>query len=110
MNSIRKGVNVQQIKGTIGRDAPSTVIRWEKYEDTPSRGKVSKSLTSYVVKTASGKRNVLVLTTVVPIIGKTKDDGKQKPAIIKFYDYTKGGTDIVDQIMTKYSVKPKSAK
>ena len=47
MNSIRKGVNVQQIKGTIGRDVPSTVIRGEKYEYTSPREKVAKSLTLY---------------------------------------------------------------
>lgn len=28
---------------------------------------------------------------------KTRDDLKQKPAIYKFYDFTKDGTDIVDQ-------------
>ena len=27
----------------------------------------------------------------------TKDDGKEKPALYKLYDFTKGGTDIVDQ-------------
>ena len=65
----------------------------------------------YVVNTkSSGKRNVLVLSTLYPILGVTKDDGKCKPAIIKAYEYTKGGTDIVDQKMGKYSVKPKSNK
>ena len=69
------------------------------------------NVTSYVVKTkSSGKSNVLVLSTRNPILGLTKDDGKSKPAIIKFYDFTKGGTDIVDQIMEKNTVKPKSSK
>jgi hypothetical protein len=55
------------------------------------------SLHSYVVKTKSkGKKNVLVLSTIPPIMGITKDD-KKKPAIIKFYDFTKGGTDVMDQ-------------
>ena len=66
---------------------------------------------SYVVSTkSSGKRNVLVLSALKPILGLTKDDGKSKPTIIKFYDFTKGGTDIVDQIMGKHSIKPKSSK
>ena len=40
------------------------------------------SLHSYVVNTKStGKRNVLLLSTFKPILGITKDDGKQKPAI-----------------------------
>ena len=29
---------------------------------------------------------------------------------MNFYDFTKGGTDIVDQIMGKHTVKPKSSK
>ena len=69
------------------------------------------NVTSYVVNTKSlGKRNVLVLSTLNLILGLTKDDGKRKPAIFKFYDFTKGGTDIVDQIMRKHTVKPKSSK
>ena len=65
---------------------------------------------SYVVNTkSSGKRNVLVLSTLNPILGLTKDDGKSKPAIIKLYDFAKGGTDIVDQIMGKHTDKPKSS-
>ena len=47
-------------------------------------------------------------TTLNPILGLTKVDGKSKPVIINFYDFTKGGTDIVDQIMGKHTVKPKS--
>ena len=33
-----------------------------------------------------------------PLPGATRDDGYHKPAIIKLYDFTKGGTDIVDQL------------
>ena len=52
-----------------------------------------------VVKTkSSGKKNVLVMSTFDPIPDITRDDGKAKPAIIKFYDHTKGGTGIMDQI------------
>ena len=39
-----------------------------------------------------------------------KDDGKKKSAIIKLYDFTKGETDVVDQKMGNYSVKPNSSK
>ena len=38
-----------------------------------------------------------MLSTSRPLHGKTIDDGKEKPQIIKFFDFTKGGTDIVDQ-------------
>ena len=40
-----------------------------------------------------------------PLLGVTKDDGKCKPAVIKFYDFTKRGTDIMDMKMAMYSCK-----
>ena len=48
------------------------------------------------MKTKSGKKNVLLFSTMRPIIGVTKDDGKQKPGLYKLYDFTKGGTDECD--------------
>ena len=48
-----------------------------------------------------------MLSTLNAILCLTKDDGNSKPAIIKFYDFTKGGTDIVDQIMGKQIVNQK---
>ena len=33
-----------------------------------------------------------------------------KPSVMKLYDFTKGGTDVVDQRIGKYSTKPKSPK
>ena len=78
---------------------------------TGRRKKGALTMASYVVNTkSSGKPNVLVLATANTILGVTKYDGKSKPAIIKFYDYTKRDTDIVDQKMGKHSVKPKSSK
>ena len=44
------------------------------------------------------------------LLGATKDDGKEKPAIMTLYDFTKGDTDIIDERMSAYSVKPKSSK
>ena len=38
-------------------------------------------------------------------MGMTRDDGKQKPAIINFYDFTKGEADAMDQKISKYSCK-----
>ena len=49
----------------------------------------------------------MVLSTVEPLLGVTKDK-KKKPAIMKFYDFTKGGTDIIDQKMGTYTTKIKS--
>ena len=47
-------------------------------------------ITTYSVKKKStGPKNVLMLSAMRPIPRKTKDDGKSKPAIMKFYDFTK---------------------
>ena len=48
-----------------------------------------------------------MLTTTEPLLGLTTDDAKEKPALIKLYDFTKGGTDFVDQKMGFYSTKIK---
>ena len=66
-------------------------------------------LHSYVVKTKStGLRKVLLLYSMQPLLGTTKDDGKKKPAIYKLYNLTKGGTDVMDQQMATFSCKTKS--
>ena len=51
-----------------------------------------------------------MLSTAPPILGITKDDGKSKLGIYKVYDFTKGGTDIIDQRIGFYTCKPKSRK
>ena len=65
------------------------------------------NISSYVVKISKGEKAALMLSTMEPLLGVTKDDQKKKPALYKFYDFTKGGTDIVDQKMGSYTVKPK---
>ena len=65
---------------------------------------------SDVVNTKSSeKRNVLLLSTMQPILGTTKNDGKQKPSIYKLYDYTKEKTDVVDQRMASALAKRKAS-
>ena len=47
------------------------------------------SLYLYVVNSKSlGKKSVLLLSTIQPILGTEKDDGKRKPANQNLYDYT----------------------
>jgi hypothetical protein len=88
--SNKRGVP-QAVKTVDGRNNNSYKFFWEK-----NKGKFT--LHSYVVQTKSkGKKNVLVLSTMAPLFGTTIDDGKDKPAILKFYDFSKGGTDIVEQ-------------
>ena len=65
-------------------------------------------LTSYTVKTKSkGKKNVVVFSTSRPSHGKKIDDSKKKSQIIKFYDFTTGGTDIVDHLKDCYTTRLK---
>ena len=40
-----------------------------------------------------------MLSTAPPVLGITKDDGKSKLGIFKMYDFTEGGTDIINQRM-----------
>ena len=84
----------EEIKTIRNRELFSTrVFREKKKRDL--------SITSYVVPTSKSVRNVFVFTTTRPLLGVTKDDGKKKPAIIKLYDFTKGGTDEMDQQIGK---------
>ena len=66
---------------------------------------------TYTVKTKSSvKKNVLLLSTMRPLPGITKDDNKQNPSIYKFYNFPKGGTDIVDQLNDFYTTRSKSKR
>ena len=81
--SNRKGLPKEFVK-TAGRKEFSYEILWNADD-------VRMTLHSYVAKTKStGLRNVLLLSTLEPIIAVTKDDGKQKLQVYKMYDFTKG--------------------
>jgi hypothetical protein len=96
----RKGLPAE-FKSTVGREEGDYMVLFE------DKGKMS--LHSWVVNTRSaGKKNVMLLTTTNPILGKTKDDGKERPALIAFYNYAMLGTDRVDQLAQHYSVRMKS--
>jgi hypothetical protein len=64
---------------------------------------------SEIARKKSGKLiNVLLISTMTPILGLTKDT--QKPAIIELYNQTMGGTDIVDLLIVHKTVRWKSNK
>ena len=66
-------------------------------------------LTSYNLKSKSkGTKIVIALSTPRPLHGKTTDDVKEKPQIIKFNDFTKGVTDIEDQLNDYFITRSKS--
>ena len=63
-------------------------------------------ITSYTVTTKSkGKNNAAMLSTMRPMDDCIKDDDKFKPQIFKFYDFTKGGMDIVNQMNDFFTTK-----
>ena len=93
----------EEVKHVGSRDSNS----YEVFSD--KSGKLI--LNSYIVNTKSSeKRNVLLLSTMHPILGTVKDNLRLKPSIYKLYDYTKRGTDIIDQRMNFYSSKAKSRR
>ena len=99
----RRGI-LDEINIVTNREDFSQMIHFEE-------GKKDLALCSYHVKTKSkGKRNVLMLTTMRPMLGITRDDGKKKSALYKFYDFSKGGTDIVDQKKYFYMCEAMSRK
>ena len=76
------------------------------YPRNTSENLFDLSLCTYTTKSKSNrKKNVLVLSTMSPRLAVTHVDGKLKPAIIKLDDFTKEGTDIEDQKISKYSCK-----
>ena len=91
-----------EIKDVSEREIDSYNIYWD--------ASGNMNISSYVVKTSSGKRNILMLSTLRPLLFTTKDDGKKKPALYKLYDFTERGTDVVDQKDGAYSVKRKSKR
>ena len=94
----------------------------EKVFDTKNREVLSKTchfekdqkdlcLSSYTFQTKSkGKKNVVILSTTRPMYGCTKDGNKSKPQVFKFYDFTKGGTDIFDQMNDYFTTSAKSLR
>ena len=77
-----------EVKVFTGQEENSTKTYFEK------SGPIS--LTSYIVNTKSKrKKYVVVLSTIPPLLGVTKDDGKDKPTIMKLY------TDMIDQISAR---------
>ena len=82
LQSNRLGIP-DEVKSCKDREQYSSRMYWEK-----ERGDFV--ITSNVVPTSKGQKNVPVLSTVEPIEGVTKDDGKTKPSIMKLYDFHKG--------------------
>ena len=66
-------------------------------------------LTSYVAKKKSGKRFILLLSTMHDDVRCSRDERK-KPNTICFYDKTKCGVDVADVVIGKYTTKYKTRR
>ncbi|XP_063850375.1 uncharacterized protein LOC135094308 [Scylla paramamosain] len=104
IDCMRKGIP-SEIKTVTGREMRSYQVYWNNDNE-------EMNLNSYVGSIKSkGKKNVLLLSTVSLIIFRvTKNDGVRNPAIYKLYDFTKGGTEIIDHRINFYAVHTKSRR
>ena len=94
----------EEVLDTKNREVLSKTCHFEK-------DKKDLCFSSYTVQTKlKGKKNVVILSTTKPMHSCTKDDNKSKPQIFKFYDFTKGGTDIVDQMNDYFTTRAKSLR
>ena len=66
-------------------------------------------LVSYIDEKRSGKRNVVVLSTLYDEVRVTKNE-RRKPDIHKLYDHTKGALDVADLISTSCTTKIKNKR
>ena len=65
-------------------------------------------MSSYAVKSNSGKKNVLLLATMGTFLGITKDDGKKSLHNTNVTDFTKGGAHECEKKPESFCFKPKS--
>ena len=89
------------MKETKSRESPSTVYAYNT--------DIKSVLVSYVIKTKSGVKNVLVLSSMHRNALTTRDERK-KPHVITFYDRTKGEVDVMDMITEIHTTRFKSRR
>ena len=77
-----------------GREVKSTKYLYQKHDDA--------LLVSYADKKKSGKKNIVVLSTLHSSVRVTKDEWK-KPHVHTFYDHKKRGVDVVDLLFSLQS-------
>ena len=66
-------------------------------------------LVSYIGKKKSGKKNVIILSTMHENVKVTKGQRK-KPQVYTMYDHTKGVVDVVDLLSTIHSTTIKTKR
>ena len=99
MRHDRKGIP-KEVKAIGNREETSVLYVYHKEENM---------LTSYIDKKKSGKKNVIVLSTMHNSV-KVTNDQREKPQIHSMYDHTKGGVNVVDLLSRLHSTRIKSKR
>ena len=106
-----RGLTVVGNLRTDRKGIPEAVKKVDNREDKNTKfffcEDISSLLVSYVVKKKKGWKNVLFLSTMHKNVHVTQDE-RMKPDVITFYDHTKGGVDIMDQMAGFYSTRMKT--
>ena len=100
MHHDRKGIP-KEVKAIGNREEKSVLHVYHKEKNI--------MLASYSDKKKSGKKNVIVLSTMHDSV-KVTSDQRKKPQIQSMYDHTKGGVDVVDLLSTSHSTRIKSKR
>ena len=98
MRSDRAGIP-KEMKEIKSRESPSTLYAYNT--------DIKSVLVSYVIKTISDVKNVLVLTSMHRNAFTTRDERK-KLYVLAFYDRTKGGVDLMDMMAGIHTTRFKS--
>ena len=99
IHSNRAGIP-KEMKETKFRESPSTLYAYSTNNKSV--------LLLYVIKTRSGVKNVLVLSSRHRNALTTRE--RKKPHVITFYDRTKGGVDVMDMMAGIYTTRFKSRR
>ena len=98
MRHDRKGIP-KEVKATGNREEKSVLYVYHKEKNI--------MLASYIDKKKSGKKNVIVLSTMHDSV-KVTNNQRKKSQIHSMYDHTKGGIDVVDLLSISHSTRIKS--
>ena len=99
-NHDRKGIP-KKLKPVADREGRSVMLVYKTKEKI--------MLVSYIDKKKSGKKNVIVLSTMHVNVKILKDQRK-KPSVHTMHDHMKGGVDVVDPLSTTHLTQIKSRK
>ena len=100
MHHDRKGIP-KEVKVIGNREEKSVLYVYHREKNI--------MLVSYIDKKKSGKKNVIVLSTMHDSM-KVTNDQRKKPQIHSMYDHMKGGVDVVDLLSTSHSTRKKSKR